>query len=135
MTALPRSSRAETRNPILGLPVAQRLAALDPATRELVADVLVDILGDLAADARKRADQAWRKHKGPMAVYWKAVSVYARHIKLALRWFARPTLADEAAVDGTAAARVEAAHDERSRIAFDAWQCGRQFEETQGKGV
>jgi hypothetical protein len=81
LDATPRSSRPETRNPILALPAARRLADLDPATREVVAG----ILAELALDARGRADQAWRKHKGPMAVYWKAVSVYATHIRRALR--------------------------------------------------
>jgi hypothetical protein len=58
-----RSNRREVRNPILGLPV----------------------LLAIAADARGRADESWRKHKGPMAAYWKAASVYAGHIAKAIR--------------------------------------------------
>ena len=38
-----------------------------------------------ARDAAVRAEQSWRKKKGPMAVYWKAVSVYAKHIGRALK--------------------------------------------------
>lgn len=71
-----RSSQPQVRNPVMALPSAQRLAALDPETRAIVAD----LLKELAVDARARADKAWRTHKGPMAWYWKAVSVYARHI-------------------------------------------------------
>lgn len=79
MTA--RSDRREVRNPILALPAARRLMDLDPATRAVVAD----LLKDLGVDAAARAEASWRKSKGPMAAYWKAVAVYARHIRLALR--------------------------------------------------
>lgn len=75
MTA--RSNRREVRNPVLALPAVQRLLALDPDTRALVAD----ILGDLVTDARARAQESWRKNKGPMAAYWKAVGAYAHHFK------------------------------------------------------
>jgi hypothetical protein len=68
-------------NPVLALPAMHRLAALDPAAREAVEAILADI----AADARERANESWRKHKGPMAAYWKAVSVYAGHIRKAMR--------------------------------------------------
>lgn len=73
--SLDRSARREVRNPVLALPAAERLLALDPATRELIAE----ILGDLAIDARGRAQESWRKNKGPMAAYWKAVGAYAGH--------------------------------------------------------
>ncbi|TIN82203.1 hypothetical protein [Mesorhizobium sp.] len=78
MTA--RASRPEIRNPVLALPAAQRLGDLAPAERAAVEAILRDI----AADAATRADYAWRKHKAPMAAYWKAVSVYARHIAIAV---------------------------------------------------
>ena len=35
-------------------------------------------------DAAQRAQKSWRTHKAPMALYWKAVSVYARHIARAI---------------------------------------------------
>lgn len=79
MTA--RSSRPDVRNPVLALPAAARLASLDPAARA----VLADILAELGDDAAQRAQDCWRRHKGPMAVYWKAVGVYARHIARAAR--------------------------------------------------
>lgn len=80
-----RSSRADVRNPILALPSAQRLADLTPEARE----TLVALLFDIKADAAGRANECWRKHKGPMAVYWKAVSVYSGHIARAIRRQAR----------------------------------------------
>ena len=68
-------------NPMLGLPAVARLQAMAPTTRSQLRDVFLD----LALDARARADTAWRRHKGPMACYWRAVSVYAGHLARALR--------------------------------------------------
>lgn len=34
----------------------------------------------LRADAHKRAEHCWKKHKAPMALYWKVVGVYAGHL-------------------------------------------------------
>lgn len=79
--AVSRSNLREVRNPVLQLPAAQRLLALDPATRE----ILAELLGDLAADARGRAQESWRKNKGPMAAYWKAVGAYAGHVRKVCR--------------------------------------------------
>lgn len=76
-----RSSRAEVRNPVLKLPAAQRCRDLPESEREALRLVLLE----LSADARTRAEESWRRHKAPMACYWKAVSVYARHIAAALR--------------------------------------------------
>lgn len=76
----PRSSRALVRNPILSLPAAAKLRAMDPDCRAALADVL----RELGADANARAEESWRKGKGPMAAYWKAAGVYARHIARAL---------------------------------------------------
>lgn len=76
----PRSSLPSVRNPILSLPSAQRFANLSPEARA----ALTDVLTDLAADSRERAEKCWRTHKPPMAAYWKAIAVYARHIRLAL---------------------------------------------------
>jgi hypothetical protein len=39
---------------------------------------------ELPADADRQAEHAWRKRKGPMAAYWRAVATYARHTAHAL---------------------------------------------------
>lgn len=76
-----RSSLAEVRNPVLALPAVAQLRALPPESRRALAAVLKDLGGD----ARHRAQKAWDSGKGPMAAYWRAVSVYARHIGQAVR--------------------------------------------------
>lgn len=73
-----RSNRAEIRNPLLHLPAPQRLLALPPETRHALAELLTE----LAAD---RAEHSWARHKAPMVAYWKAVSVYAGHLRRILR--------------------------------------------------
>lgn len=88
-----RSNRAEVRNPVLALPTARRFAELSPDVRALLAD----LFGDIAADARDRAQKAWRTHKAPMALYWKVVSVWARHISRAIRPGSNAGLMQEAA--------------------------------------
>ena len=76
-----RHARPEVRNPVLALPAAQRLRNLTPTTRcEMCAMLL-----DLRQDAQLRAEDCWRRHKAPMAAYWKAVAVYAGHIARVLR--------------------------------------------------
>lgn len=77
----PRSLRPNVRNPVLGLPGVAELQALPPEQRAAIA-ALIDAIGK---DARTRAQIAWRKNKGPMAAYWKAVGAYATHIKRAIR--------------------------------------------------
>lgn len=76
-----RSSRAEVRNPVLALPCAQRASAMPPAAR----DWLIDFLLDLRADARERAEKAWRSYKAPQATYWRVIAVWASHLVHALR--------------------------------------------------
>lgn len=76
-----RSIKPDVRNPVLALPAIRQLRDLDDSSRE----ALRAILRDLAIDARQRADESWRRHKAPMAAYWKAVSVYAGHLARALR--------------------------------------------------
>lgn len=76
-----RSSQAEVRNPVVGLPGAAALAGLDNNSRAALRAVLLDI----KSDARARAEVCWRRHKGPMALYWKVLSVYAGHIARLLR--------------------------------------------------
>lgn len=70
-----RSSRPDVRNPLLALPAATAIAALPSDTQVALRALLLQ----LAADARQRAETSWRQHKGPMALYWRSVSVYARH--------------------------------------------------------
>lgn len=67
-------------NPLLRLPAAKRLMELPPDQRRAVAAVL----RDLRAEANTEAEESWRRRKGPMAAYWRAVSTYARHLAHAL---------------------------------------------------
>jgi hypothetical protein len=76
-----RSSSAVVRNPVLGLAAAQRLADLDPTCQAALRAVLMDI----RAEANVKAEDAWRRRKGPMAAYWRATSTYAGHIARAIR--------------------------------------------------
>jgi len=69
-------TQADIRNPVAALPGAQAIAALPADSRAALRGVLLD----LRADAQARAAECWRKHKAPMACYWKAVAVYAGHI-------------------------------------------------------
>jgi hypothetical protein len=55
--------------------------ALPPGSR----DALRQLLLDLRADAQDNAQKCWKRHKAPMAVYWKCVAVYAGHIARLLR--------------------------------------------------
>lgn len=76
-----RSARREVRNPVLAHPAARRLQELEPGARAM----LRDLFREIAADARTRAAECWRKHKAPMAVYWKAVAVYSGHVARVLK--------------------------------------------------
>lgn len=75
-----RSNRREVRNPLLALPGIRKLLALPAPIRSEIAAASYEA----AADARARADTAWFKNKGPMAVYWKGVGAYARHLGRAM---------------------------------------------------
>lgn len=76
-----RSLKPEVRNPLLQLRSAARIRALPPDTRM----ALAELLHELSLDARERAERSWRQHKAPMAAYWKAVSVYAAHLRRLIR--------------------------------------------------
>lgn len=76
-----RSARREDRNPVLALPAARRVHALPEPARALLAA----LLEELADDAGQRAQDCWRRHKAPMAAYWKACAVYARHLARVVR--------------------------------------------------
>ncbi len=70
-----RSSRIDVRNPLLSLPSAVAIRDLPEDARLALRGLLLE----LGRDAAVRAEKCWRKSKGPMAAYWKAVSVYAKH--------------------------------------------------------
>jgi hypothetical protein len=75
-----RSARLAVRNPILGLAAAKLLRELPPEARSALREVLAEI----AKEARARAEASWNTRKAPMAAYWQAVNVYAKHIKHAV---------------------------------------------------
>lgn len=54
------------------LPLASRLALRDALLR-------------LREHAQANATTSWRRHKAPMALYWKVVAVYAGHLARSLR--------------------------------------------------
>ena len=58
-----------------------RFKALSPSAKEALRLCLLD----LRKDELHRADLQWRRHKAPMACYWKAVGVYAGHLARSLR--------------------------------------------------
>ncbi|CAP63856.1 MULTISPECIES: hypothetical protein [Cupriavidus] len=67
-------------NPLLRLPAAQQLLRLPPEQRRAIAAVL----HELREASNAEAELSWRRRKGPMAAYWRAVSTYARHFVHAL---------------------------------------------------
>lgn len=58
-----------------------RFAALSPEARTSLREALLA----LRADALARAEHQWRRHKAPMALYWKVIGVYAGHLARCLR--------------------------------------------------
>lgn len=42
-------------------------------------------LQDLRKHGLARAQYCWKKHKAPMAVYWKVVGVYAGHLARSIK--------------------------------------------------
>lgn len=68
-------------NPLLNLPAARALLALDGSSRAALAALMLE----LRRDANVEAERAWKRRKGPMACYWRAVSTYARHVAHVLR--------------------------------------------------
>ena len=74
----------KSRNPLLGLPAAREMAALLAEQPELAAS-FCHLLTQLGEQADLLAEHAWRKRKAPMAAYWRACAVYARHIARAVR--------------------------------------------------
>lgn len=68
-------------NPLLKLPAARGLLELDGNARASLAALMMA----LRREANNEAERAWKRRKGPMACYWRAVSTYARHIAHVLR--------------------------------------------------
>ena len=67
-------------NPRLNLPSGKALLALPEEDKKRIAAVF----RDLRNEANEEAEKAWKRRKGPMAAYWRAVSTYARHTAHAL---------------------------------------------------
>ncbi|MCW3657583.1 hypothetical protein K6L27_05295 [Burkholderia cenocepacia] len=63
-------------NPLLRLPAARALTALPLESRR----ALSVVLRALRDQANAEAEIAWKRRKGPMAAYWRAVATYARHV-------------------------------------------------------
>lgn len=63
-------------NPLLNLPAGRELLALPKKDRARIEAVM----RDLRDQANAEADKAWKRRKGPMAAYWRAVATYARHV-------------------------------------------------------
>jgi hypothetical protein len=75
-----RSAKAEVRNPVLALPSARRILDLPPEQRR----PLGVLLRELATDAATRAQKSLRQNKPWMFVYWRVVSIYAKHLARAI---------------------------------------------------
>lgn len=67
-------------NPLLNLPAGRALLELPEEDRRRIEAVM----RDLRSQADREAENAWRRRKGPMAAYWRAVATYARHVAHAL---------------------------------------------------
>lgn len=109
VAALERSAKAVVRNPILSLEAAQKIAALPEPARE----ALGELLNEIRADARVRAEKCWRTRKPPLAAYWQACSVYAGHIaRLTRKSFNRAVFEEVAAErEALAAERLSLARE------------------------
>ena len=59
----------------------RRLESLPEGARE----ALDGFLRWLYPYARMKAEISWRRSKGPMAVYWKAIAAWSRHLRAAVR--------------------------------------------------
>lgn len=81
-----RRTPTEVHNPLLALPAVRELLAFPPEVRT----ALAQRMRELSRDAAGKAEESWKRKKGPMAAYWKAVSVYAKHTGRVLR---RPSVA------------------------------------------
>lgn len=76
-----RSNRPDVRNPMLALPGLARFADFEPA----VVEALAVLMTEYETVCRQNAETCWRRHKAPMASYWKIWAVNLRHARVALR--------------------------------------------------
>ncbi len=76
-----RSNRQDVRNPLLKLPSAADLEKLPPEARE----ALRKLASEASRAWRAQAEECWKRHKPPMAAYWRAWAVNARHLALLCR--------------------------------------------------
>ncbi|RUR71931.1 hypothetical protein EJP67_33280 [Variovorax guangxiensis] len=67
-------------NPLLRLPAGRALLSLPKEQRA----PLEAVLRELRWQADQQAELAWKRRKGPMAAYFRAVATYARHLAHAL---------------------------------------------------
>lgn len=74
-------------NPLLRLPSGRKLLDLPEEDRRRIEAVM----RELRDEANTEAEKAWRRRKGPMAAYWRAVATYARHLAHALSKSTRET--------------------------------------------
>lgn len=77
-----RSNRAEVRNPVLALSTFKALEADLPIEARAA---IIELCRAVQKDARERAEKCWKTHKGPMALYWRSIGVYAGHLARALK--------------------------------------------------
>lgn len=78
------SERRNVHNPLLGLTAMQELSTYLHTQPDVQAHIIT-LLMQLGNQANEQATYCWHKHKAPMAAYWKAVAVYARHTAKALK--------------------------------------------------
>jgi hypothetical protein len=76
-----RSQRPDVRNPLLALESAKDMQNLPKEAKQALRALLMDI----RKEAQAKAEKCWRQHKGPMALYWKCLSVYSGHMSRMLR--------------------------------------------------
>jgi uncharacterized membrane protein len=65
---------------MLALQEVRDAASLPPEAREALRRVLLAV----SKTCREKGNEAWRKHKPPMAAYWKSNAVHARHLAHAM---------------------------------------------------
>jgi hypothetical protein len=75
-----RSNRREVRNPALKLPAVRLFNDLPPEARLALRAALLE----LRTQSQAEGEKLWKKHKGPMAAYHKAVGTYAGHFARAI---------------------------------------------------
>jgi hypothetical protein len=85
-------------NPLLALPAAKKLLLL-LSVKERAA--IAALFTELRHEANELAEASWKRKKGPMAAYYRAVSTYARHVAHVLRGglAAKPARVSETTVE------------------------------------